>query len=328
MKKKKRQPQKRETRGGLAPKPQAAPPLDLTILDAATISLRDYQSVQFIQVGAGGNGSHLAHHVARLMRVLYEMGHGVHLTICDPDVVGHENIGRQNFCDAELGLPKAETLARRLIHAFGLNASYYVGTYDESLIVGAELTVLLGCVDKPEGRRAMHQTLRYNDEPLKRGAPSVWWLDLGNDVDVGRVLLGNAYGYESLRGAFPSPRECVLLPSPALQYQDLLRPRREDDDAAEMSCAELLAANHQSLTINASLAAEAAKFLARLFITGDLKYFAWETNHAAGTARATYATPDEVARSIGKTAGYLAAPRADDGVHMMDPGLLAAAGLV
>jgi len=76
---------------------------------------------EIVLVGCGGTGSHTARLIARLLVHLK----GLHLAVptlrlVDPDVVEAQNIGRQLFVPAELGLPKAETLARRLSCAFGL----------------------------------------------------------------------------------------------------------------------------------------------------------------------------------------------------------------
>jgi hypothetical protein len=61
-----------------------------------------------------------------------------------------------------------------------------------------------------------------------------------------------------------------------------------------MSCAELAAANLQSLNVNATVATTAANMLTRLLLTRDLKHFACELNLAAGSMRSTYATVEAV----------------------------------
>jgi PRTRC genetic system ThiF family protein len=268
-------------------------PLDLGFLDAAAVTTREWKMVQILVAGAGGTGAYLVQHIGRLMRVLYEQDKGVHLTIVDPDTVEDKNIGRQLFCDAEVGQPKAEALARRYGHAWGLNASSYVGEYDEALVLGADLTILVGCVDNAAGRQALSDTLKHNIED----EPKIWWLDCGNLRDSGRVLIGTAQMIEQLEGAFRDKHNCVRVPGPGMQSPGLLEAGPEEA-GGEMSCAEMAAANLQSLCINARIAAEAADFLARLLITKDLKRFAWEVNLAAGTAKSKYTTPAEVAHII------------------------------
>src|SRR5690242_19732493 len=76
---------------------------------------------EIVLVGCGGTGSHLARLIARLLVHLRSLRLTVPtLRIIDPDVVEVGNIGRQLYTPAELGMPKAETTARRLSCALGL----------------------------------------------------------------------------------------------------------------------------------------------------------------------------------------------------------------
>jgi hypothetical protein len=210
--------------------------------------------------------------------------------------------GRQLFCDAEVGVPKAEALARRYGHAWGLNVSSFVGKFDDSLLLGTEMTLLVGCVDNAEGRITMAEVLEHNGD----GQAAIWWLDCGNLQDTGRVLLGSASEDRQLHGAFSADGKiCFALPSPALQSPGLLEAQPEEMAESEMSCAEMAAANLQSLNINARIAAEAADFITRLLVTNDLKRFACEVNIAAGSVRSYYNTPEEVARVIHQPVAYV-----------------------
>lgn len=285
-------------------------PLNMGFLNAATITPGPHiNHIQLIVVGGGGIGAYMVQHLGRLMHVLYQMDTKVHMTICDPDEVKEENIGRQLFCKAEIGVPKAEALMRRYGQAWGLDVSSYVGKFEESIVIGAGLTVLVGCVDNAEGRKALHKTLQHNPVIVdEENIPKFWWLDCGNLKDTGRVLLGTAYGYEQVKGAFPTDKLCIALPSPGLQSPGLLVAQPEELLDSRMSCAQMAAANLQSLNINARIAAEGADMLTRLLITRDLKRYACEVNVAAGVVRSYYATPDEVSQSIHKPVGYLKEP--------------------
>ncbi len=282
------------------------PALDMGYLNAAVVTPPDFKVAQIVLIGGGGIGAYMAMHIGRLMSVLYRSDKGVHLTIVDPDTVEEVNLGRQLFCHAEIGVPKAEALARRYGQAWGLNVSSYVGEFDESLLIGTDLTVLVGCVDNAAARRTIAETLKHNPEASGPGSqPPFWWLDCGNLRDTGRVLLGTAFEFDQLRGAFTERKQCLALPSPAQQSPGLLEPQPEELAYGNMSCAEMAAANLQSLNINARIAAEAADFITRLLITKDLKRFACEVNIAAGSTKSIYATPDEVARVIRKPASFL-----------------------
>ncbi len=289
------------------PKPPKEPPgLNLGYHNAATVILPAYQSVQIIVAGCGGIGAYVVQHVGRLMRVLYEDHRGVNLTLADPDKVEEKNLGRQLFCDAEVGEAKSVALARRYGQAWGLNTIAFIGEYSEKLIYGqADLVVLVGCVDNPAARAALHETLANNPERLGPNAPPhIWWLDCGNAKDTGRVLLGSAYGPDQCHGAFFEPRKCVALPSPALQYPSLLIPGREEVPG-ELSCAEMQLANLQSLNINAAIAVQAADFLTRLLVTNDLKRYQCAVNLASGSVKSFYCTPEEVAREIDRPVDFV-----------------------
>lgn len=283
------------------------PTVDTSFALAAPVRLRPWERVQIILAGCGGTGAYLAQHVGRLMTVLYEMGKGVHLTLVDPDVVKEENRGRQLFCKADVGQPKASVVQRRVSFAWGCNVSRYVGEFSDSLIMGCDLTVLVGCVDNAAARKALHAVLASNES----SSLQFWWVDCSNGAgatnQVGRVVVGNAHGYDQLRGAFPDRKTCVALPSPALQFRDLLTPRPDELPGANLSCAALARLNHQSFNINARVAVEGAETLNQLLVTEELKCFQTEVSTAARSMRSTYNTPEQVARVINKPVSHVLA---------------------
>lgn len=284
------------------------PPLDLSYLNAAVVTVPDFKQLNIILAGAGGTGAYLAQHLGRMMRVMYESEKGIHMTIADPDIVKSENIGRQLFCPAEEGRPKAEALAVRYGHAWGLNVSSYVGEYHEGLLLGAEMTLLVGCVDNPAGRRALAETLKNNPlEPGPDNPPRIWYLDCGNFRNTGRVLLGSAYEYDQVKGAFADKDHCYALPGPILQSPGLLKLEPEDTPNNNLTCAQAAAANLQSLNINSRIASEAADFITQLLVTRTLKQFAWDVNLSTRTTRPYHVTAEEVARALGKPVGFVQA---------------------
>ena len=155
-------------------------------------------------------------------------------------------------------------------------------------------------MDNADARKALHETLARNpDRIAPHVLPKVWWLDCGNLKETGRVMLGSAYEAEQCRGSFLEKKRVIALPSPAMQFPDLLIPERADVGGRPMSCAELQMANLQSLNINAGLAVQAADMLTRLLVTRDLKRFGCAVNMASGSVKSSYCTPDEVARELG-----------------------------
>jgi len=305
-------PKKRKHRGKhqpqMPPRPRPAagevlPALDLNYLNAATIITPEWTTAEFIIAGCGGIGGYVVQHVGRLMYVLYRLGKMAHMKLIDPKVVSELNPGRQLFCDAEIGKPKAAALAERYGFAWGLNTSYHVGEFDEKLrMPSADVTFIIGCVDGAAGRRAMHEALSSNEAG---GPPRIWWLDCGNAHDTGQVVLGCMADSTEMRGAFPNKEVCVRLPSPAIQYPELLRERREELAGTDMTCEEMLVANQQSLNVNADIAVKASNMLTRLLVTYDLNYFACQINTAACTTLPTYATPEEVARASKKPVSFI-----------------------
>lgn len=283
------------------------PPLNLGYMNAASVVAGDFKKVQIVIVGCGGIGAYMTMHVGRLMRVLYDSVKGVNLTLCDPDIVGAENLGRQLFCEAEVGVPKALALVRRYSGAWGLNAIAAVEEYSERLLLhSADLNIIIGCVDNTSARRDMSYTLERNPERVgPHTLPKYWWLDCGNLKDTGRVLLGTAPSAEGCRGSFLDSKRCIALPSPALQSPDLLIPQRDEIPGREMSCAELQMANLQSLNINPAIAVQANDFLTRLLVTRDLKRFQCAVNMASGSMRSGYCTPEEVASEIGRNPEFV-----------------------
>jgi len=274
-------------------KPTAALGLDLSFMNAARVITVAHQEVRLVMVGCGGTGSWLAPSIARIARVLNESGTEASALFIDPDFIESKNIPRQNFCDAELRFPKAQTLAARYSLAWGVEIGAVTNHFKAEMI-GCRwnrLTVVIGCVDNAAARQEIAKTLAANagDSP-----PRVWWLDCGNRRESGQVLLGSTNDPRALRSAFPLDGFCQHLPSPAMQCPDLLEPQPEELSHHNLSCAELALANAQGLIVNQRVAAEAADYLARLLIHQNLRRFATWFDLASGAVRNSYITPEQI----------------------------------
>lgn len=265
--------------------------------DARTVVFPPTAQVDMILVGCGGTGSNLARSLVQIALVLRERGQDVGLTFVDPDTVEKGNVPRQMFAPAEIGQPKAVALATRFSMAWGLpiRAIPTVFSPDHAPDRWNAMSVVVGCVDGAAGRKVMAKVLSN----ASSSGRSTWWLDCGNTAEAGQVLIGSTATSEGLTGAFQTPGVCLALPSPALVAPDLLVARPEESSRQRLSCAELVTANLQSLTINQRVAAEAADVLARLLVTGSLNRFATYFDTASGTAQSYYATPRDVSRAIG-----------------------------
>jgi PRTRC genetic system ThiF family protein len=278
--------------------------LDTSYLDAATLMVRGFSEVSLFLVGCGGTGSWLAPVISRLVKILKEKGLKASAVFIDPDIVEHSNLTRQHFCLAEVGLPKAQTLAVRYSNAWGADVSAINAPFDSKAIDNRydKLIVVIGCVDNAAARKEMARVLENN---YQGQAPSIFYLDCGNSKDSGQVIIGTADTIAKMRGAFISPKLCGSLPSPVLQHPELLSPQPEELLDHNLSCEELMIRNTQSLMINQRVAAEAGDFLSRLLITQNLKRYATYFDLPTGTCKSSYIIASSISHLIGKSASYL-----------------------
>ena len=280
------------------------PAIDTSGARAAQVLIASMTEILITLVGCGGTGSWLAPSIARLTRLLSESGRKVKVTFVDPDIVEAVNIPRQNFCDAEIGQNKAIALATRYSAAWGIEIAAVPFRFNPEKTRGSynTMTILVGCVDNAAARRSINEAMKWRNS---KDVPKCWWLDAGNYADGGQVLLGSASTSASLESSFTTARICQALPSPAMQNPDLLKARPEEASKHKMSCAELQAANLQSLTINQHVAAIAADYLTRLLTGGKLKIFSTDFNQSVQSARSTAITPEAVASLIGKPVEFV-----------------------
>ena len=272
-------------------------------MNAARIITVAHQEVRLVMVGCGGTGSWLAPSVARIARVLNEGGTETSALFVDPDCIEGKNIPRQNFCDAEQGFPKAQTLAARYSLAWGVEIGAITDHFKAEMVSSRwnRLTVVIGCIDNAAARQEIAKTLKANsgDSP-----PHVWWLDCGNRRESGQVLLGSTNDPRALRSAFLLDGFCQHLPSPVMQCPDLLEPQPEELSHHNLSCAELALANTQGLIVNQRVAAEAADYLARLLVHQNMRRFATWFDLASGAVCNSYITPEKIKSFLPVKAAY------------------------
>ncbi|NLF65820.1 MAG: thiamine biosynthesis protein ThiF [Chloroflexi bacterium] len=221
-------------------------------------------------VGVGGTGSALAPSLARLAYQLRGKGVTVKQLFVDPDTVETKNVGRQQFCPAEVGANKAECLAFRLNAALGLDitaipAPFAAARFDDWTAgyeqrTGANL--LISAVDNHLARREIAKVVA-----AKNGR---WYgLDLGNERHSGQALLGNITNVNAIK--FDRLGLCTGLPSPYVQEPALLEPPA---DAGPLSCADLTLREEQSPVVNQQVAALAAHYAYQFLISRELTQMA------------------------------------------------------
>jgi PRTRC genetic system ThiF family protein len=238
--------------------------------------------VHLVLIGVGGTGSHLAMSLARLAVHARRRGIAVNLTLVDPDIVDNAIIGRQNFCFAELSQNKAETMAFRLNAAFGLAIQAIPASFRADMVpAGAPGEVLLvGAVDNERARQELARA-------VERAGGRLWWLDSGNAQFNGQCLIGNLPKGVPVKLSLLGL--CNGLPAPHVQEPELLEPDPGDPD---LSCAEMVLREEQSLMVNQAAAAVAAQYVYQYVLMRELASFDTRFNlmpFGARTKRATEA---------------------------------------
>lgn len=283
--------------------------IDLSFAQAAVVMPKEHNKLRIIQVGAGGTGSFAALAIARLLYELKESGKAVELLIVDPDVVESENIPRSNFCGAEIGSFKAQTLAKRITLAWGLECGYSNETFDatehlkQNTSDYRSLTVIVGCVDNHLARRDVHMAVEKDQSYRSDEAANIWWIDGGNGKFSGQVLIGSNTKQTKPSKFFVGSSICKSLPAPSLVHPDLLEPempRLKSEMSDGPSCPERIRLGEQSLNINQRVAVEIGEMLSAMFLTRNLKRFATYFDLESGTSRALYCTPEQVRSAVRK----------------------------
>jgi len=295
--------------------------LDLSFLNAKLVLPVDYKSVEFWLVGAGGTGSFMAMNLARLAFELKTLGKSAKIFIVDPDRVETGNIPRSNFCFAEIGLNKAETLAGRVSRAWGIEVGFVKEGFRQELLQiknddwqiqssnSNKLTILVGCVDNHLARYQLHEALKfYGERSYDSSSPRLWWIDGGNGRDTGQVLIGNKLNKKEICESARALPILSLLPAPSLQHPDLLQREGEKkvrkssnghpqtNDA--MTCAERIRLGEQNLNVNQRVALEMNEMLTALLLTNSLRRFATYFDLESGTSRSLYTTAEKIEQAV------------------------------
>lgn len=295
--------------------------IDTSFARAALVLPKEFSRLSFYVVGAGGTGSFAALNVARLCFELRERGKSVELTIIDPDRVEANNIPRSNFCAAEIGRFKAQTLAERISQAWGLETGYACERFDYEKHIKPntngfkQTTILVGCVDNHLARRELHQALQKCEPYYSNEAPNAWWVDGGNGKFSGQVLIGSTVKIEDARDYFTTESICRKLPAPSVFHPELLEPEnalprpRNSSSRTAASCPELVRLGEQSLNINSRVAVEIGEMLTALFLTNSLRRFAAYFDLESGTSRSLYCTPETIEKAFTEAARNVPFPK-------------------
>jgi PRTRC genetic system ThiF family protein len=227
-----------------------------------SVSYTPHENISdIVLVGCGGTGSQLAR---TLCRVVYDLRrrrrHIPALHFVDMDRVEEKNVGRQMFTEADIGMYKAEVLARRFNRALGLDITWHAEPFDAERHTRRYGTLLLGCVDNHLARQVLAKARAV-------------WLDSGNYTHGGQVCLGTtADPHEVERGIRSGAYN--HLPNAALVFPQLLQPEpAEVLKEVPQSCAELVKSGDQSLLINDLMGIVAGEYVYKLLNREPLTTF-------------------------------------------------------
>jgi len=127
--------------------------------------------------GAGGTGSFLASHLARLQNILPLMGRNKwDVDVYDDKDVSIATVSKQMFLYQEIGMKKCIALVERLNRTYNLNWNAVTKRLSQTGIGGYNL--ILGCTDSIEFRQMMMKKLNHGQV----------WLDAGCYRNYGQVI--------------------------------------------------------------------------------------------------------------------------------------------
>ena len=105
---------------------------------------------------------------------------------------------RQNFCDAEIGLNKAQTLALTYSLSWGIQIEALPDSFNPDIIAKDyyhkehKLKIIIGCVDNALARQSIARAISQDRSWHTRDTPTeLWWLDCGNHANSGQILIGS-----------------------------------------------------------------------------------------------------------------------------------------
>ena len=231
-------------------------------------------------VGCGGTGAFVAEGLCRFLP------DSMRIVLVDHDHVEERNLGRQNFYRAELGRFKSEALARRLSDNFHRPIGY--STLPVSVLTFYP-DIIVGCVDNGRARQDIADMIvaKHRDQDFYAG----WWIDAGNGQNYGQVLIGNRpLDYLDYQAFETDTEQCRSLPLPTSQRPDLLL-----ELPPMPNCAEAVAQDEQSPTINQCMAAIALEAVRRT-LAGTCSWMQLHVDMNDGRVTPTLATPEAVAK--------------------------------
>jgi len=138
-------------------------------------------------IGAGGTGSMLLTHLARINHALKILdGRELFVVLIDPDTVSSANCGRQMFTEADIGRHKADCLIERVNRFY---QTQWIAINEEASINKCSANIVITCTDTKKSRTKVKKLLKHNES--NHQANNFFWIDCGNEQHIGQVIIGS-----------------------------------------------------------------------------------------------------------------------------------------
>lgn len=219
--------------------------------------LTTHDPVDILLVGCGGTGSEVLGGLAKINKVILELGHdnGLRVIVVDPDTISEPNTFRQPFSSCDIGESKARILVQRINRRFGLNWQAIPDYINEDIFDNLERnTFVISTIDTVEGRRDLHDLIKKYPNKCE------YWMDFGNSARTGQVVLSTP------RPINQDDDGCGYLPN----IFDFFPNMEDSEDANEPSCSAREALESQDLFINQRLATDGLDLVWQMFRFGRI----------------------------------------------------------
>ena len=249
-----------------------------------------YSNTGIFIVGCGGTGGRIipiiAQHVANHNQEIRTnprhkqfLKHELKLILIDRDDVTQKNLKRQNFYQFDIGKQKSIVMAERYSALYGMDIFAHDGWFDSdkaSETYGSyDNVIIFDCTDNAKARRSIESANFNNAKAII--------ISCGNEDTFGQVLIGTTItksnssfisnlvtNINTLLNAIDSPD--MNNKSTLSWLPTLLQLHRDFKDSANLSCAELILRDEQSMPINALVAQLAYNAFYDIISGNPLKY--------------------------------------------------------
>lgn len=215
-------------------------------------------------IGVGGTGSQLLYCLARINSALVNLGHmGMMVYAFDGDKVSLSNIGRQLFFEPDVGQYKSRVIIERINRYYGFGWQGIESNYHFRGVAShyKNFNITITCVDTIAMRLKLGKHLSRSQSDNTPYDKRYYWLDIGNTVDKGQVIMSTVPSSKS-KYAKLLPGGIYRLPS-ICDITDDFKGIKDDESGPSCSLAEAL--TKQNLFINSTLAQHAGNLIWKLF---------------------------------------------------------------